>query len=192
MKHNRKHYQQGSLTIEKRKNGERLWVYRWREQCADGGEIRRKHIVGPKSQPPIPETSSPKRALSFSVFQGSGQSLYTEEVNIGGRQVRDSDACREDALTTKEPGDVTISNDTVTVINPSGAPEPIPIPVKDLDFVVDKLTYDKEMVGEPGIWYGWQGAQSLGRQYRRVDDNWPELQGWHQSIPPIPRHPHRA
>jgi hypothetical protein len=64
------------------------------------------------------------------------------------------------ALTTKEPGDITISRDTLTVVNPSGTPEPVP--VKDLDFVVDKPTYDKEMTGKPGIWYGWQGSIAGG------------------------------
>jgi hypothetical protein len=54
------------------------------------------------------------------------------------------------ALTTKEPGDITLNHDTVTVVNPSGAPEPVP--VKDLDFVLDKPTYEKEMTGKPGIW----------------------------------------
>ena len=64
------------------------------------------------------------------------------------------------ALTTKEPGDITVSNDTITVVDPSGAPESVP--VKDLDFVVDKPTYDKEMTGKPGIWYGWQGSIAGG------------------------------
>jgi hypothetical protein len=64
------------------------------------------------------------------------------------------------ALSTKEPGDITLSNDTITVVDPSGAPEPVP--VKDLDFVVDKPTYVKEMTGKPGIWYGWQGSIAGG------------------------------
>jgi hypothetical protein len=64
------------------------------------------------------------------------------------------------ALTTKEPGDITLSNNAITVVDSSGAPEPIP--VKDLDFVVDKPTYDKEMTGKPGIWYGWQGSITGG------------------------------
>jgi hypothetical protein len=64
------------------------------------------------------------------------------------------------ALTTKEPGDITLSNDTITVVDPSGAPEPVP--VKDLEFVVDKPTYDKEMTGKPGIWYGWRGSIAGG------------------------------
>ena len=64
------------------------------------------------------------------------------------------------ALSTREPGDITLSNDTITVVDPSGAPEPVP--VKDLEFVVDKPTYDKEMTGKPGIWYGWQGTIAGG------------------------------
>src|SRR5206468_4227797 len=40
------------------------------------------------------------------------------------------------ALTTKEPGDITLSNDTVTIVDPSGTADPVP--VKDLEFVVDK------------------------------------------------------
>ena len=64
------------------------------------------------------------------------------------------------ALTTQEPGDIALRNDTITVVDPSGAPQPVP--VKDLDFVVDKPTYDKEMTGKPGIWYGWQGSVAGG------------------------------
>jgi hypothetical protein len=64
------------------------------------------------------------------------------------------------ALSTREPGDITLSNDTVTVVDPGGSPEPVP--VKDLDFVVDKPTYDKEITGKPGIWYGWQGSIAGG------------------------------
>jgi len=48
----RTRYQQGSLTTEKRKNGEELWVYRWREIGINGKSTRRKKIVGTKSQFP--------------------------------------------------------------------------------------------------------------------------------------------
>jgi integrase len=50
MKHTRKRYQQGSLTTEKRKNGEKVWVYRWRELVLEGGTVQRKRIVGTKQQ----------------------------------------------------------------------------------------------------------------------------------------------
>ncbi|HEX3374540.1 MAG TPA: tyrosine-type recombinase/integrase [Edaphobacter sp.] len=45
MRHKRTRYQHGSLTIEKRKTGPDVWVYRWRE-----GNVRRKQIIGSTEQ----------------------------------------------------------------------------------------------------------------------------------------------
>jgi len=58
--------------------------------------------------------------------------------------------------TSKKPGNITFSDDTITVVPPGGAPESVP--VKDLAFVVDKPTYNKEVTGNPGVWYGWKGS----------------------------------
>ncbi|MGD0443164.1 MAG: site-specific integrase [Edaphobacter sp.] len=44
----RTRYQQGSLTIERRKNGAAVWVYRWRKVKPDGTYIRHKQIIGTK------------------------------------------------------------------------------------------------------------------------------------------------
>lgn len=44
-------YQNGSLTIEKRKAGPAVWVFRWRESKSEGS-INRKRIVGTKEQYP--------------------------------------------------------------------------------------------------------------------------------------------
>lgn len=52
MKPNRTRYQAGSLTIERRKNGAAVWVYRWREEDASGTFTRRKRIVGTKTEYP--------------------------------------------------------------------------------------------------------------------------------------------
>jgi len=57
----RKRYQQGSLTIEKRKNGSDVYVYRWREMSANGQPTRRKQIVGLKSA--FPSKAAAKRAV---------------------------------------------------------------------------------------------------------------------------------
>jgi hypothetical protein len=43
----RERYQHGSLTIEGRKNGPDVWVYRWRE-----GNVTRKQIIGSTDQYP--------------------------------------------------------------------------------------------------------------------------------------------
>jgi integrase len=50
MKFTRTRYQQGSLTIEKRKTVGEVWVYRWREAGPNGRITRRKQIIGTKVQ----------------------------------------------------------------------------------------------------------------------------------------------
>ncbi|MBN9616191.1 MAG: hypothetical protein BGO25_12090 [Acidobacteriales bacterium 59-55] len=40
------------MTIEKRKNADKVWVYRWRETVASDRTLRRKQIVGSKTQFP--------------------------------------------------------------------------------------------------------------------------------------------
>ena len=60
----------------------------------------------------------------------------------------------------KKPGNITLSDNTLAVVPPNGAPESVP--VKELAFVVDKPTYNKEVAGNPGIWYGWKGSLGGG------------------------------
>jgi integrase len=57
----RTRYQQGSLTIERRRNGSPVWVYRWREPGPDGKLVRRKHVVGTKLQ--FPSKAAATRAV---------------------------------------------------------------------------------------------------------------------------------
>jgi hypothetical protein len=42
----------------------------------------------------------------------------------------------------------------------SSAPEVVP--VKDLAYLIDSATYNKEVTSNPGIWYGWNGSVSGG------------------------------
>jgi integrase len=46
----RNRYQTGSLTIEERKAGPAVWIYRWRATDANGKRIRRKVVIGTKAQ----------------------------------------------------------------------------------------------------------------------------------------------
>jgi integrase len=52
MKHTRQRYQHGSLTIEKRSNGQKVWVYRWREPSQPGETVHRKRVVGTRAEFP--------------------------------------------------------------------------------------------------------------------------------------------
>lgn len=63
MKHQRKRYQHGSLTTEKRKTGPAVWVYRWRETDTAGNAVNRKLVVGNK-------TTYPSKAAALSAVEG--------------------------------------------------------------------------------------------------------------------------
>ncbi len=61
MKHTRKRYQQGSLTIEKPKTGPDVWAYSWRESGLNNTRIQRKRIIGTKET--YPTKSSAQKAV---------------------------------------------------------------------------------------------------------------------------------
>jgi len=58
----RKRYQQGSLTIEVRKNGPSVYVYRWREKTAHG-TIKRKEVLGTTKE--LSKTDAQRKANSY-------------------------------------------------------------------------------------------------------------------------------
>jgi Protein of unknown function, DUF481 len=62
--------------------------------------------------------------------------------------------------TTRQPGTVTVNDSTVTATLPSGTPESVP--AKNLAFIVDSATYNKEITGNPGFFHGWNGSITGG------------------------------
>jgi hypothetical protein len=62
--------------------------------------------------------------------------------------------------TSKQPGNITFGENNVTVTHPNGAPETVED--KDLAFIIDSATYHKEVIDNPGIWYGWNGSLTGG------------------------------
>ena len=71
----RTRYQQGSLTIERRKNGTAVWVYRWREVGGDGKFTRRKQLIGTKSE-------FPSKASALRAVDGLRLDINSEAVSI--------------------------------------------------------------------------------------------------------------
>ena len=61
MNNTRNRYQHGSLTIERRKSGLAVWVYRWREEDSQGRFTRRKRIIGGEMD--FPTKAAGKRAM---------------------------------------------------------------------------------------------------------------------------------
>lgn len=62
--------------------------------------------------------------------------------------------------TPKQAGTITFADDKISVASSSSAVETVP--VKELAFMVDKATYQKELNPHPGIWYGWNGTVTGG------------------------------
>ena len=58
-------------------------------------------------------------------------------------------------------GNVEVQDDQVKV-TPTGGGAPKDIPVKNSQFMVDQGTYDKEVLHNPGFFYGWTGGVTAG------------------------------
>jgi len=64
------------------------------------------------------------------------------------------------AKITRNPGTLTYTDGTVAVDTGAGAPEQVA--VKNLAYIIDKATYDKDVLHHPGLLSGWDGSVSGG------------------------------
>jgi hypothetical protein len=62
--------------------------------------------------------------------------------------------------TSKQPGPITYADEAITVTNPKGQPETVP--TKDLGYVIDQATYNKEVIDNPGFFHRWDGSITGG------------------------------
>jgi Protein of unknown function, DUF481 len=62
--------------------------------------------------------------------------------------------------TSRQPGSITFADDNATLTHPNGAPETVS--EKDLGYIIDSATFNKEVIDNPGIWYGWNGSITGG------------------------------
>lgn len=61
---------------------------------------------------------------------------------------------------TRHAGIITYGDNAVTLETQAGAPETVP--VKNLAFIIDQTTYDKEVAHNPSFLHGWNGSVSGG------------------------------
>lgn len=61
------------------------------------------------------------------------------------------------------PGTITVSSGNVTVASPVGSPETMAI--KDVGFILDQGTFDKEVEHKAGPFYGWTGTFNIGATF---------------------------
>jgi hypothetical protein len=62
--------------------------------------------------------------------------------------------------TSKQPGTITYADNAVTLTNSSSSVETIP--TKDLTYIIDQTTYNKEVNSNPGFLTGWKGTITGG------------------------------
>jgi len=83
-----------------------------------------------------------------------------KELRTGGKFI----ALKKDekvTRTSRQPGSITFGNDAITMATTASA-TPTVIPIKELAYLIDSVTYDKEINTNPGIFHGWQGSLSGG------------------------------
>ena len=61
---------------------------------------------------------------------------------------------------TRHPGSLVYADNAVTVKTQTGSPEAVP--VKNLAYIIDQTTYDKEVARHPSFLHGWNGSVSGG------------------------------
>jgi hypothetical protein len=66
-------------------------------------------------------------------------------------------------------GQVSVAEGNVVVTPPQ--PPPVTLPVKDVGYVIDTPTYDREVHHEIGLMHGWNGALTAGATLVRATDN---------------------
>ncbi len=76
----RTRFQQGSIAIEKRKTGQDVWVYRWRETGSGGQRIKRKKVIGTKAQ--FPSRASALRGVEGLTLEINIESLETSSTPL--------------------------------------------------------------------------------------------------------------
>lgn len=62
--------------------------------------------------------------------------------------------------TSRQPGNIAVGEGNVTLTQPNGAPETVANP--NLAYIIDSATFNKEVIDNPGIWYGWNGSLTGG------------------------------
>lgn len=79
---------------------------------------------------------------------------------------------RKDQQTTRvsiHPGTIIYGDNSITVANPDGPPETIP--VKQVSYIIDQTTYDRDLERKPGPLWGWNGTITAGATLVRSTQN---------------------
>jgi len=121
--------------------------------------------------------------LTGTVERGAGDSVVFKsdmagEITVPFAKIKELRAHGQFALLrkdTKTPttnvqhGTVTYSSSVVTLTDERGGTETVA--PKDVDFLIDKPTYDKQVAGHVPLWSGWKGNVTGGATFVRSTQN---------------------
>jgi len=102
---------------------------------------------------------------------------------------------RKDAPVTRtsvQSGTIIVSGGNVIVANPAGAPEVVP--AKQVSYIIDQTTYDRDLERRPGPFFGWNGNIRGGATLVRATTNGTTFNGaiaLVRAIPTVPFLPAR-
>jgi hypothetical protein len=71
--------------------------------------------------------------------------------------------------TSVQPGTIIFADGNITVANPAGAPEVVP--AKQMSYLIDQVTYDRDLERRPGPFFGWSGNITGGATLVRSTTN---------------------
>jgi hypothetical protein len=121
--------------------------------------------------------------LSGTVVRGVGDSIVFKSDMVGEitiplakiKEIRTSGSyavLRKDTPVTKQgvqPGTIEYGDNAINVSRPTVPVETIP--VKDLAFIIDAPTYEKELHSSPGFFHGWTGDITAGATFVQSTQN---------------------
>jgi len=94
--------------------------------------------------------------------------------------------------TSVHPGTIIVSDGNITVANPAGGPEVVP--AKQVSYIIDQTTYDRDLERRPGPFFGWNGNIRGGATLVRSTTNGTTFNGaiaLVRAIPTVPFLPAR-
>ena len=140
-----------------------------------------------------PDAAPPKPPADVIVFTNGDQLTGTLERGVGNSIIFKSDVAgeitvpldkikemhsngsfavlRKDVPVSRKtvtPGTIIYTDNQLTVAAPAGPPEVVP--GKQIAYIIDQPTYDKELEKKPGLLYGWNGAVNGGATIVRATD----------------------
>jgi len=89
-------------------------------------------------------------------------------------------------------GTLELHDGVIAIADPTVEVEPVP--VKDVAFVIDQSTYDRDLEKQPGLLYGWNGTVTAGASFVRSTNNGSTFNGavgLVRAIPTVPWLPAR-